>query len=65
MDRLINNAKWSSTLDGRMSEDDVCIEVLSSGSGAEIYLAFDSQEEATIKLSADQIQELITNLQTL
>lgn len=64
MGNLINNAKWSSSMDGRLSNDDVCIEVQSDfqDGSVEIHLEFDAQEQAIIKLSEEQKRQLISKL---
>ena len=64
MGNLINNAKWESSIDGRLAEDDVCIEVVPSfqDGSVEIHLEFDAQEQAIIKLSEEQKQQLISKL---
>ena len=63
MGQLVNNAKWSSSLDGRLASDDVCIDVEPFKDGSvEIHFEFDAQEQATIKLSEEQKQQLIKKL---
>ena len=60
MGRLVNNAKWSSSLDGRLASDDVCIDVVKRKSGElELHLEFDAQEQAIISLSVEQRQKLL------
>ena len=64
-ERAINNVKWHSSLDGRMASDDVCIEVeVGKDNSVEVHFEFDAQEQAIIKLSEDQKEDLIRRLQT-
>ena len=64
MGNLINNAKWESSMDGRLAKDDVCIGVRNDyrNGSAEIHISFDAQEDAIIKLSEEQKRELISKL---
>lgn len=63
---MINNAKWHSSLDGRMSNDDVCIDVIKGKDGsAELHFEFDAQEQAFIKLTKDQVRQLGRQLQDI
>lgn len=64
MGNLINNAKWESSMDGRLAEDDVCIGVRNNhhNGSAEIHISFDAQEDAIIKLSEEQKRQLISKL---
>lgn len=63
-ERAINNAKWQSSLDGRMSADDVCIETAVHKDGsAELNFEFDAQEQALIRLTKQQKEQLIRKLQ--
>lgn len=64
MGNLINNAKWKSSIGGRLAKDDVCIGTrgnIKDGS-VEIHISFDAQEDAIIKLSEEQKQQLIKKL---
>lgn len=63
MGDMINNAKWQSSISGRLAGDDICIEVLPNSDGStEIHLSFDAQEQAIIQLSVEQKQQLIKKL---
>lgn len=63
---MINNAEWHSSLDGRMSNDDVCIDVRKHKDGsAELHFEFDAQEQAYISLTKDQVRQLGRQLQDI
>ena len=51
-------------MDGRLSNDDVCIGVRSNhhDGSVEIHLEFDAQEQAIIKLNEEQKRQLISKL---
>ena len=62
-ERAINNAKWESSLSGRMASDDVCIDVDNfEQKGCELKFEFDAQEQAIIILDEKQKQQLIKKL---
>ena len=62
--KAVNNAKWDSSISGRMASDDVCIETEHNkfDDSVELHLTFDSQEQAIIKLNEEQKQQLIKKL---
>lgn len=63
-ERAINNAKWQSSLDGRMQSADVRIETAVHKDGsAELQFEFDVQKHAIIKLTIQQKEQLIRKLQ--